>query len=55
MVIDYCFRHGLLAITAGRNTIRVVPPLNIIEEEMDEGMDILEEAIASVNAATAKT
>ena len=53
-IIDYCFHHGLLAITAGRNTIRVVPPLNITEEEMDEGLDILEEAIAAVNAAAVR-
>ena len=53
-IIDYCFHHGLLAITAGRNTIRVIPPLNISEEEMDEGLDILEEGIATVNAATTK-
>ncbi len=50
-IIDYCFNHGLLAITAGRTTIRVIPPLNITEEEMDEGLDILEEGIAAVNAS----
>ena len=53
-IIDYCFSHGLVAITAGRNTIRIVPPLNISEEVMDEGLDILEDAIAAVNAATVK-
>ncbi len=53
-IIDYCFHHGLLAITAGRNTVRLIPPLNIPEEVMDEGLDILEEAIATVNAASSK-
>ena len=53
-VMDYCFHHGLLVIIAGRNTIRVIPPLNISEEEMDEGLDILEEGIAAVNATTTK-
>jgi len=48
-IIDRCFRNGLLAITAGRNTIRVIPPLNTTEEELDEGLDILEEAISAVN------
>jgi 4-aminobutyrate aminotransferase len=52
MVMDFCFRHGLLVIIAGRNTIRFVPPLNIPEDEMDEGLDILEDAIAKVNSAT---
>ena len=52
-IINYCFQHGLLAITAGRNTIRIIPPLNITGEEIDEGLDILEEGIAAVNAASA--
>jgi 4-aminobutyrate aminotransferase len=53
-IIDYCFHHGLLVITAGRNTIRIVPPLNITQEVMEEGLDILEEAISAVNAETVK-
>ena len=53
-VMDYCFHHGLLVIMAGRNTLRVIPPLNISAEEMDEGLDILEEGIATVNSALAK-
>ncbi len=53
-ITDYCFHHGLLVITAGRNTLRVVPPLNVSQEVMDEGLDILEEAIAAVTAETAK-
>ena len=53
-IMDYCFQHGLLIIIAGRNTLRVIPPLNITEEVMDEGLDILEEGIASVNALTTK-
>jgi 4-aminobutyrate aminotransferase-like enzyme len=52
-IMDYCFRHGLLVIIAGRNTIRVIPPLVITEEEMSEGLDILEEGIAAVNSALA--
>lgn len=53
-IMDYCFQHGLLVIMAGRNTLRVIPPLNISEEEMDEGLDILEEGIAEANAAATK-
>ena len=50
-IMDYCFRHGLLLITAGRNTLRVVPPLNISKEELNEGLDIIEEAVALTNSA----
>jgi 4-aminobutyrate aminotransferase len=53
-IMDYCFRHGLLLITAGRNTLRVIPPLNISEDELNEGLDILEEGIATTNSETFK-
>jgi 4-aminobutyrate aminotransferase len=53
-IMDYCFHHGLLAIMAGRNTLRVIPPLNISEDEMEEGLDILEEGISAVNSAIVK-
>jgi len=53
-IMDYCFHHGLLVIMAGRNSLRVIPPLNITAEEMDEGLDIMEEGIAAVNSASAK-
>jgi len=52
-IMDYCFHHGLLVIVAGRNTIRVIPPLVVTEEEMNEGLDILEDGIAAVNSALA--
>ena len=51
-IMEYCFKHGLLVIMAGRNTLRVIPPLNVREEEMDEGLDILEEGIAAVNSTS---
>jgi 4-aminobutyrate aminotransferase len=53
-IMDYCFRHGLLLITAGRNTLRVIPPLNISEDELNEGLDILEEGVATTNSETFK-
>ena len=53
-IIEYCFQHGLLLITAGRNTLRVIPPLNISEGELNEGLDIMEEAIAASNAVASK-
>ena len=54
-VMDHCFRHGTLVIMAGRNTLRFVPPLNITEDVMDEGIDILEEAIAAVDSDAKKS
>jgi 4-aminobutyrate aminotransferase-like enzyme len=48
-VIEECFHNGLLVISAGRNTLRVIPPLNITREELEEGLEILEEAVAKVD------
>ena len=52
-IVDYCFRHGVLVIFAGHNTLRFIPPLNVTEDVMDEGMDIMEEGISAVNSAKA--
>jgi 4-aminobutyrate aminotransferase len=53
-IMNRCFKSGLLVITAGRNTLRIIPPLNTSEEVLDEGLDILEEAISLVNKTAAK-
>jgi 4-aminobutyrate aminotransferase len=53
-IIQSCFQHGLLVITAGRNVLRVIPPLNTSEDELFEGLDILEEAISEANKTVMK-
>jgi len=50
-ITEACFKDGLILITAGSNTLRVVPPLNIAREELEEGLDVMEGAIAKVNSA----
>lgn len=40
--------RGLLIITAGKNTLRFVPPLVISREEIKEGLQILGEAMRAV-------
>lgn len=49
-ISQYCYEHGLITITAGTysNVIRVLVPLVITKEQMDEAMDVLESAIANV-------
>jgi acetylornithine/succinyldiaminopimelate/putrescine aminotransferase len=44
-IVTAARERGLLVITAGTNTLRFVPPLTISEEQLDEGIKILEEAI----------
>ena len=50
-VVKESFKNGLIMITAGRNTLRVAPPLNIARGELEEGLDTIETALAKVNAA----
>jgi 4-aminobutyrate aminotransferase len=52
-IIEECFSNGLVLIAAGRNTLRVIPPLIVSAEELNEGLDIFEEAIAKVNKSLA--
>jgi 4-aminobutyrate aminotransferase/(S)-3-amino-2-methylpropionate transaminase len=49
-ITQYCYEHGLITITAGSygNVIRVLVPLVVTDQEMDEGLDVLEAALASV-------
>ena len=37
--------NGLLTSTAGKNTLRLVPPLNISQSEIDEGLEILRKTL----------
>ncbi len=48
-IIINCWKRGLLLITAGRSVIRIAPPLNLEEELIDKGIEILEEEIKKVN------
>jgi len=45
MIEDIGFEHGLLLLGCGKSTIRLAPPLCITKSEMDEGLEIFEEAI----------
>jgi 4-aminobutyrate aminotransferase / (S)-3-amino-2-methylpropionate transaminase / 5-aminovalerate transaminase len=46
-----CWQSGLILYKAGTygNVIRFLAPLTISDEELDEGLDILEEAVAAVS------
>jgi 4-aminobutyrate aminotransferase / (S)-3-amino-2-methylpropionate transaminase / 5-aminovalerate transaminase len=51
-VLRYCHAHGLVLLKAGLydNVIRLLFPLTVSEQELDRGLDILEEALGSVSA-----
>jgi 4-aminobutyrate aminotransferase/(S)-3-amino-2-methylpropionate transaminase len=49
-VARYCYEHGLITITAGtyNNVLRILVPLVVTDEQLEEGCSVMEAAIASV-------
>jgi 4-aminobutyrate aminotransferase/(S)-3-amino-2-methylpropionate transaminase len=49
-IAKYCYEHGLITITAGtfNNVIRILVPLVVTDEQLDEGFGVIEAALASV-------
>lgn len=44
-IVDIAFRNGLLLLGCGKSTIRIAPPLSVSRQEVDEAMQMLEDAI----------
>jgi taurine--2-oxoglutarate transaminase len=49
----YCLDHGLFLYTHW-HTVLIIPPLIITEEQLKEGMDVLDKALAMTDKSTAK-
>jgi 4-aminobutyrate aminotransferase/(S)-3-amino-2-methylpropionate transaminase len=49
-IARYSYEHGLVLITAGtfNNVIRILVPLVVTDEQFDEGLGVIEAALASV-------
>ncbi len=47
-VRDKCFQKGLIVLGCGWNGIRMSPSLNITKEEVNEGMDIIEDVVKNI-------
>jgi 4-aminobutyrate aminotransferase / (S)-3-amino-2-methylpropionate transaminase / 5-aminovalerate transaminase len=49
-IARYCYEHGLVLITAGtyNNVIRILVPLVVSDTEFDEGLGVIEAALAVV-------
>jgi len=48
-ILNNAFYNGLLLLPAGTSSIRIVPPLTIKRENLESGMDILEDAVRDAN------
>ena len=53
-VVRYGYEHGLILFSAGTygNVIRLLMPLVVADEQLDEGLDVLQAAIESVAAVS---
>ncbi len=51
-ITKYCYEHGLILLTAGSydNVIRLLVPLVITGEQIEEALNVLEKALTSVSA-----
>jgi 4-aminobutyrate aminotransferase/(S)-3-amino-2-methylpropionate transaminase len=55
-ITQYCYEHGLITITAGSysNVVRVLVPLVVTDQQMDEGLDVLESVLQMVCESSKK-
>jgi 4-aminobutyrate aminotransferase/(S)-3-amino-2-methylpropionate transaminase len=53
-VIEECYRQGVIVLKAGTydNVIRLLPPLVISDDLLNEGLDVLEKSLATAEAET---
>lgn len=47
-VVDECLKRGLLTLGCGHRTLRLLPPLDVTDREVDLGMSLLVDAIHRV-------
>jgi 4-aminobutyrate aminotransferase len=45
-IVEQAFLRGLLLLGCGKSTIRLTPPLSVSKPEIDEALQIYEEAIS---------
>jgi 4-aminobutyrate aminotransferase len=51
-VLEKTWKKGVLLISCGRSTLRIVPPLTITRPLVDEALAVIEDAIKQVNSST---
>ena len=47
-VVEKVRDMGLLVLPAGENVVRFLPPLNVTDDELEEGMDMISDALDEV-------
>ena len=49
MVMEECFYNGLIMLPTGVSAIRLIPPITMLKENIEKGMDVFEAAVAKVD------
>ncbi|HHE72125.1 MAG TPA: acetyl ornithine aminotransferase family protein [Chloroflexi bacterium] len=49
-LLDEAFRRGLLLLPAGRSAVRLVPPLNVSTDHVEEALALFDEALSCAEA-----
>jgi 4-aminobutyrate aminotransferase-like enzyme len=44
-IITKAWKKGIIAVTAGDSTIRVMPPLTVTKDQLDAGLGALEASV----------
>ena len=53
-ITEIAWKSGVLLITSGKSTLRIVPPLTISRKLVDEALVVIERAVRQVNQETKK-
>lgn len=48
-LVDSMMEMGLLAIATAENVVRLLPPLNVTDNELEEALDIMNDALAAMH------
>ena len=44
-IVKACQEYGVLVLTAGPDVLRLLPPLNILDEELETGLNRISKAL----------
>ena len=55
-LVKYCYEHGLILVTAGTygNVIRILMPLVVSDDQMNEALDVMEAGLTAASLDPAK-
>ena len=48
-IVKACQEYGVLVLTAGPNVLRLLPPLNILDEELETGLNRIGKALKNLD------